>query len=73
MVLKLYGVYRSPFVRLVATILLEKQVPFEQLPVDLVNGENKLPEYLAKNPFGVVPYIVCDSLIFRLQVKSRYI
>ena len=73
MVLKLYGVYRSPFVRLVATILLEKQVPFEQLPVDLVNGENKSPEYLAKNPFGVVPYIVCDSLIFRLQVKSRYI
>ena len=73
MVLKLYGVYRSPFVRLVATILLEKQVPFEQLPVDLVNGEKKSPEYLTKNPFGVVPYIVCDSLIFRLQVKSRYI
>ena len=64
MVFKLYGTYRSPWVRLVAAVLKEKQVPFELVPVDLASGEHKSPEYLAKHPFGQVPYIVCDSLIF---------
>ena len=50
MVLKLYGVYRSPCVRLVAAILLEKHVPFELVPVDFANGEQKSPEYVAKHP-----------------------
>ena len=66
MVLKLYGVYKSPFVRLVATVLLEKQVPFELVSVDFTTGEHKSPEYLAKHPFGQVPCIVCDSLNFGL-------
>jgi hypothetical protein len=70
MVLKLYGIYRSPWVRLVAAILLEKQVPFELVSVDFVNDEHKSPEYLAKHPFGQIPYIVCDSLNFCLPAKS---
>ena len=60
MVLKLYGAYRSPWVRLVATILQEKKVPFDLVSVDIPNGANKTPEYLAKHPYGQVPYIVCD-------------
>ena len=70
MVLKLYGAYRSPWVRLVATVLLEKQVLFELVPVDFSNREHKSPEYLEKHPFGQVPYIVCDSLNFCLPAKS---
>ena len=70
MVLKLYGIYRSPWVRLVAAILLEKQVPFELLSVDLANKEQKSPEYLAKQPFGQIPYIVCDSLDFLLACEN---
>ena len=67
MVLKLHGIYRSPFVRLVAAVLVEKQVPFElvsvkDVSVDFTKGEHKSPEYLEKQPFGQVPYIVCDSL-----------
>jgi glutathione S-transferase len=62
MVLKLYGIFFSPWVRLVAAILQEKQVPYELVSVDLANGEHKSPDYLAKHPFGQVPYIVCDSL-----------
>jgi Glutathione S-transferase, N-terminal domain len=69
MVLKLYGIYRSPFVRLVAAVLLEKQVPFELVPVDFDNKEHKSPEYLAKHPFGQIPYIVGDSLVFCLPAK----
>ena len=63
MVLKLYGFYRSPWVRLVGTILYEKKVPFELVPVDTANRQHKTPEYLAKHPFGQIPYIVCDFLV----------
>ena len=73
MVFKLYGIYRSPWVRLVAAVLKEKQIPFELIPVDLANGEQKTPDYLEKHPFGQVPYIVCDSLIIFLPAKSRFI
>ena len=60
MVLKLYGLHASHFVRLVAAVLLEKKVPFELVKVDLSKGEQKTPEFLAKHPFGQVPYIVCN-------------
>ena len=62
MVLKLYGNHGSPFVRLVAAILLEKKVPFKLVSVDIANREHKSPEYLAKHPFGQYPYIVRDFL-----------
>ena len=58
MVLKLYGLHESPFVRLVAAVLIEKEVPFELVEVNLFKRENRTPEFLSKNPFGLVPYIV---------------
>ena len=58
MVLKLYGTPRSPYVRLVAAILLEKQVPFELVVLDMSKSEQKSLEYLSKQPFGQVPCIV---------------
>ena len=64
MVLKLYGHLKSPWVRLVAVILHEKEVEYELVPVNLADGEHKKPEYLAKHPFGQIPSIVCDSLNF---------
>ena len=76
MVLKLYGIYRSPWVRLVAAVLLEKQVPFELVSVDIDNAEHKSPEYLAKHPFGEIPYIVSDSLFFfanEIAINSIYL
>ncbi|KAF8806030.1 glutathione S-transferase [Phlegmacium glaucopus] len=63
MVLKLYGVPLSPYVRLVAVVLLEKRVPFELVLVDYDNGEHKSPEYLTKHPFGQIPYIDDDGFI----------
>jgi glutathione S-transferase len=70
MVLKLYGASYKPFVRLVAAVLLEKQVPFELVVVDLASREHKMPQYLAKQPFGQVPCIVCDSLDFIYQFQT---
>jgi glutathione S-transferase len=66
MVLKLYGTVRSPWARLVAAVLLEKKVPFEFVFVDLSKREQKLPEYLSKNPFGQIPYIVSYPLDYSL-------
>jgi glutathione S-transferase len=62
MVLKLYGISRLPSVRLVIAVLLEKQVPYELVEIDYDNREHKTPEYLAKHPFGQMPYIVCESV-----------
>lgn len=63
MVLKLYGLHASAFVRLVAAVLIEKQVPFELVVVNLSKGESKTPEFLSKHPFGQVPLIDDDGFI----------
>lgn len=43
-------------------VLHEKGVPYEFKSVNLAKQEHKSPEYVEKQPFGVVPYIV--RLIF---------
>lgn len=42
-------------------LLLELDVPHELRLVDTKSGEQKLPEYLALNPNGVVPTLVIDG------------
>ena len=59
MVLKLYGNSESPNARLVASILLEKEVPFEL--VDLGWNETTSPKYLHLQPFGQMPCIVSET------------
>ena len=58
MVLKLYGSAKATCTRRVATVLVEKKVPFEFYEVDWANKEHKSPAYLEKQPFGQVPYLV---------------
>ena len=58
MVLTLYGHPLATCTQRVATVLLEKQVPFKFVVVDITTGEHKSPAYLEKQPFGQVPYIV---------------
>jgi hypothetical protein len=57
-ILKLYGMSKSTCTRRVATVLHELKVPFELIEVKMVEGENKSPAYLEKQPFGQIPYIV---------------
>jgi len=61
MVLKLYGTSASPNVRLVATILFEKEIPFELVDVDWQSM--KSPKYLHLQPFGQMPCIDDDGFI----------
>ena len=59
MVLKLYRNSESPNARLVASILLEKEVPFEL--VDLGWNETTSPKYLHLQPFGQMHCIVSKT------------
>ncbi|KAH9925143.1 glutathione transferase [Fomitopsis serialis] len=75
MVLKLYGSPLSTCTRRVAAVLKEKNVPYELIAVDLASGAHKSPEYLAKQPFGQVPYIVEEDgfQLFESRAIGRYI
>ena len=58
MVLKLYGAPAAACTDRVAIVLKEKEVPYELHTVNLMEGEHKKPEFLQKQPFGQIPYIV---------------
>ncbi|KAH8833236.1 glutathione S-transferase [Flagelloscypha sp. PMI_526] len=74
MVLKLYGVDKSTCGKRVATILHEKMISFELIPIDAMAGEHKTPEYLEKQPFGQVPYIDDDGFIlYESRSIARYL
>jgi len=57
MVLKIYGNFVAAVQRVIC-VLNEKGVPYESVPISRDKGENKTPEYLEKQPFGQVPYMV---------------
>ena len=74
MVLKLYGTSISTCTNRVATVLKEKGIPYELNTVNLMQGEHKKPEFLQKQPFGQVPYIVrarSTHYAFTIGVPSR--
>ncbi|KAH7884261.1 thioredoxin-like protein [Phlebopus sp. FC_14] len=74
MVLKLYGYPTSTCTLRVACVLKEKDVPFEFVAIDLVKGEHKAPDFVAKQPFGQVPYIDDDGLVlYESRAICRYI
>jgi glutathione S-transferase len=58
MVLKLHGYDSAGYTKIPAIVLFEKEVPFEFVRVDPAAGEHKTPEYLTKQPFGQMPYLV---------------
>ncbi|KAJ7097048.1 glutathione S-transferase [Mycena belliarum] len=75
MVLKLYGA-PLPIGTTLAVLmtLVEKQIPFEMVTVDLQNDAHKAPEYLAVQPFGQVPAIDDDGfIIYESRAICRYL
>ncbi|KAJ7481926.1 glutathione S-transferase [Mycena latifolia] len=73
-ILKLYGAAQTTSTRRVGTVLYEAKVPFELIEVDFRNGEHKAPSYLAKQPFGLIPYIDDDGFIlYETRAICRYI
>ncbi|OBZ67186.1 hypothetical protein A0H81_12786 [Grifola frondosa] len=75
MAIKLYGFPASTCTRRVAVVLKEKNVPYEFVGVDRTSSEHKSENYLAKQPFGQVPYIVDEDgfTLFESRAIGRYI
>lgn len=72
MVLKLYGSAMS-FARVLVTIL-EEDLPYEHIPIDIATGEQKSPAYKALQPFGKVPALEDDGfLIFESRAICKYL
>lgn len=59
----LWGFDGSTYVRTIKMLLAEKGVTdFEQVPLNVLAGDPKQPEHLARHPFGKVPVVDYDDL-----------
>jgi maleylacetoacetate isomerase len=58
----LYDYWRSSASYRVRIALNLAGIAFESVPVDLVKGEQRAPEHLARNPQGFVPALEIDGL-----------
>ncbi|KAI4305951.1 hypothetical protein L6164_029276 [Bauhinia variegata] len=72
MVVKVYGPLCAATKR-VLVCLIEKEVEFETVHVDITKGEQKSPEYLKLQPFGVLPVIQDgDYTLYESRAIMRY-
>ncbi len=73
--IKLWGFDGSTYVRTVKMLLAEKGVSdFEQVPVNVLEGEPKSPEHLKRHPFGKVPVVEVDGLhLLETAAICRYL
>ncbi|XVF71226.1 hypothetical protein PTKIN_Ptkin12aG0019100 [Pterospermum kingtungense] len=71
MVVKVYGpAYASP--KRVLVCLIEKEVEFETVPIDLLKGEHKDPDYLKLQPFGTIPVTQDgDYILYEIEGDER--
>ena len=59
--MKLYSNRFAASPRRTRMYLAEKQLAFEIVEIDLAAGQNRTPEYLAKNPLGELPTLELDD------------
>jgi glutathione S-transferase len=72
--MKLYGHPMSTCVRKVLCTLAEKGHEAELVMVDLMKGEQRSPEHLARQPFGVVPVLEDDGfMLYESRAIIRYL
>jgi len=72
---KLYGPNYSTNTRRVAVVAKERNIPYEQIHVELAKAEHKRPEHVEHQPFGEVPYIVLDDgfELYESRAIGRYL
>ena len=61
----LYGFDGSTFVRTVKMVLMDKNIAFDQVVVNVLKGEPRKPAHLARHPFGKVPVLDIDGIRLR--------
>ena len=57
----LYDYYESGNGYKVRMLLRRLGVPFERTELDILKGETRTPDFLAKNPNGRIPFLVLDD------------
>ncbi|CAM6104626.1 unnamed protein product [Calypogeia fissa] len=75
MTIKVYGAPLSSGTSLVLATLVEKGVTdYELVTVDMMHGAHKAPEFLAMQPFGLVPVMVDGPLtLFESRAIARVV
>ena len=73
--IKVWGFSGSTYVRTIRMLLAEKGVTdYEQVPVNVLEGEPKKPEHLERHPFGKVPVVDIDGFrIIETPAIARYL
>ncbi|MFP4536687.1 MAG: glutathione S-transferase family protein [Dichotomicrobium sp.] len=70
----LYGFDGSTYVRTVRMVLADKGIEYDQVPVNVLAGEPRQPEHLARHPFGKVPVLDIDGIRIReTEAICRYL
>ena len=69
-----YGPSYSAYVRMTRLALEEKGAAYELVPVDMIGGAHKQPDFLARNPFGKLPAFSHDGLnLYETSAITRYV
>lgn len=71
----LWGFDGSTYVRTIKMVLAEKNfTEFEQVQINVLEGEPKRPEHLVRHPFGKVPVLDHDGMrILETSAIARYL
>ena len=70
----IYGPAYSTYARTVRLALEEKGVDYDLVEVDLLQGANRSPEHLARQPFGKVPAFEHDGFaLYETDAIARYV
>lgn len=74
MPITIHGPNISTYVRSVRMALIEKNAPYDLAEVDILSGQHKQPEHLARHPFGKVPALTHDGFtLYETSAILRYL
>lgn len=72
--IKLYDFPQSPYCQKVRLVLMEKDLSYDKVLVDLLKNEQKTAEFLRLNPYGKVPVLVDDDeVIYDSTMINEYL
>ncbi|CAE6452834.1 unnamed protein product [Rhizoctonia solani] len=72
---KIYGMLLSPYAQTVMVTCNELGINYELIVVDLIEDEQKLPEFIEKQPFAAVPVFVDEdgTQLYESRAICRYL
>jgi glutathione S-transferase len=74
MAITIYGPAISTYVRSTRLACEEKGAPYDLVELDIVQGANRAPAHLARQPFGVVPAFEHDGFaLYETSAILRYL